>query len=102
MYTDAVDQVYTGSTLAQSNGVDSLVTFNNVEFDKDGSGSDQFILVWRTDGVEAAYYATTGTTGTRLGGTRGQLSPQKEVCLMAKRYGRPSLQYRYEHYDPRW
>ena len=21
---------------------------------------------------------------------------------MAKRYGRPSAQYRYEHYDPRW
>jgi len=21
---------------------------------------------------------------------------------MAKRIGRPSLQYRYEHYDPRW
>jgi hypothetical protein len=24
----------------------------------------------------------------------------KEVGLVAKRYGRPSLQYRYEHYDP--
>lgn len=22
--------------------------------------------------------------------------------VMAKRYGRPSAQYRYEHYDPRW
>jgi hypothetical protein len=21
---------------------------------------------------------------------------------MAKRHGRPSAQYRYEHYDPRW
>ena len=21
---------------------------------------------------------------------------------MAKRFGRPSAQYRYEHYDPRW
>lgn len=21
---------------------------------------------------------------------------------MAKRHGRPSMQYRYEHYDPRW
>jgi hypothetical protein len=25
-----------------------------------------------------------------------------EGGVMAKRFGRPSLQYRYEHYDPRW
>jgi hypothetical protein len=26
---------------------------------------------------------------------------QKGGAFMAKRYGRPSLHYRYEHYDPR-
>ena len=26
----------------------------------------------------------------------------KGGAIMAKRYGRPSAQYRYEHYDPRW
>jgi hypothetical protein len=27
---------------------------------------------------------------------------RSEGGVMAKRFGRPSLQYRYEHYDPRW
>jgi len=28
--------------------------------------------------------------------------PSGEGGVMAKRYGRPSAQYRYEHYDPQW
>ncbi len=27
---------------------------------------------------------------------------EKGGGVMSKRYGRPSAQYRYEHYDPRW
>jgi hypothetical protein len=30
-----------------------------------------------------------------------RLVPAEEVTCMAKRSGRPSLEYRYEHYDPR-
>lgn len=66
LYTDAVDQIYKGSSMVQSGGLDSLITFNNVEFDNDNSGTDQFIMVWRTDGTEAAYYSTVGITGKMI------------------------------------
>jgi hypothetical protein len=48
------------------------------------------VHVWRTAPVSAAPVVNPARR------------KQKEVYLMAKRYGRPSLQYRYEHYDPRW
>ena len=66
LFTDAADQIYKGTSLLQSSGLDSSITFNNVEFDKDGSGADQFIVAWRTDGAEAAYYSSVGTTGNMM------------------------------------
>jgi hypothetical protein len=30
------------------------------------------------------------------------ISTERRCHVMAKRYGRPSLHYRYEHYDPRF
>lgn len=61
-YTDAVDKMYTASSLSLTSGVDDEVVFDNVEFDTDSSGSDQFALVWRRDGTNAAVYTTVGTS----------------------------------------
>jgi hypothetical protein len=41
-----------------------------------------------------------GSTGGWLPWGSSQTRPRLEMATMAKLHARPSLQYRYEHYDP--